>query len=305
MALFLPRHSGALGDMREFTLRMAGAESNVSIGLARLGFRTGWCGRLGSDEFGRFIIKSLRAEGVDVSAVTRDESAPTGLITRELAGARDPRVFYYRSGSAASRMGSEHLRPEYIATSRLLHVTGITAALSASCRQSLSAAIRMAREGGASIALDPNLRLKLWSAEEATAFLQPLMGEVDLVLVGLEEGERLSGRQGEEAVAAWCLEAGARLVVMKLGSRGAMATDGSTVWKHPGFAVTVTDTVGAGDAFAAGFYAGWLEGRPMEACLRMGNATGALAVQTVGDIEGLPYREDLLAFLGETEITTR
>lgn len=304
MVVFWPEH-GPMGAARTFVRSVAGAESNVAIGLARLGYRSGWIGRLGDDEFGRFVLRAIRGEGVDVSRVRLDPAAPTGVMFRESVPGRDPRVYYYRRGSAGSRLGPEDVDPEYVGSARLLHVTGITPALSPSCREAVEVAVEAARQRGVTVALDPNLRLKLWGAGEAAAALRPLIGRAGLVLAGLEEGERLSGRQGEEAVAAWLLEAGARLAVLKLGARGALATDGANTWRAPGFPVQVADTVGAGDAFAAGFYAAWLAGRDVETCLRYGNAAGALVIQVVGDTEGLPYRDELAAFLGEGDTPTR
>lgn len=304
MVVFWPEH-GPMGAARTFVRSVAGAESNVAIGLARLGYRSGWIGRLGDDEFGRFVLRAIRGEGVDVSRARVDPGAPTGVLFRESVPGRDPRVYYYRRGSAGSRLGPEDVDPEYVGSARLLHVTGITPALSPSCREAVEAAVEAARRRGVTVSLDPNLRLKLWPAREAAAALRPLVERAGIVLAGLEEGELLSGRRGEEAVAAWFLEAGARLVVLKLGPRGALATDGANTWRAPGFPVQVVDTVGAGDASAAGFYAAWLGGRDVETCLRYGNAAGALVVQVVGDTEGLPHREELAAFLGEGSAPTR
>lgn len=298
MALFLPEAQERLGRARRFALTTAGAEANVATAMARLGFRSGWFGHVGDDELGELILKGLRGDGVDVSQVVRDPTAPTGMIVRESRSDRDPRVYYYRKGSAGSRLGPGAVNGDYLSGARLLHITGITPALSSSCLEAVEASLAVAQAHGIPVGLDPNLRLKLWSAPEAAATLVPWLPRVSVVLSGLEEGERLSGRSGEEAVSAWYLEHGAKLVVLKLGSEGAMATDGSQVWRAPGFQVRMVDSVGAGDAFAAGFYAGWLSGWSMVDCLRSGNACGALAVGTVGDVESMPYRDEWLHMLG-------
>lgn len=305
LAVFIPEAQEPFERARTFIRTVGGAEVNVAAGLARLGFRTGWIGRVGADPFGRAIIKALRAEGVDVSQVRVEHGAPTGIYFRESRPDRDPSVYDYRRGAAGSRIGAEDIDPSYIGSARLLHITGITLALSPSAREAVVAAVAAARERSVPVAMDPNLRLKLWSAADAAANLRPLLAHCDLILVGLEEGELLCGRRGERAVAEWFLAAGARIVVIKLGAQGALATDGDRIWQAPGFAARVVDTVGAGDAFAVGFYAAWLERRSLEECLRWGNAAGALAVQVVGDLDALAVREEIESLLGRPPIPPR
>src|SRR5690606_18064602 len=122
----------------------AGAESNLAIGIARLGHQAGWCGRLGTDPLGRYILKQIRGEGVDVTRAALSNEASTGLIIREVVSGKSS-VYYYRRQSVASLMRPEHLDEGYIAQARILHITGITAALSDSCRDTLREAVRMAK----------------------------------------------------------------------------------------------------------------------------------------------------------------
>jgi 2-dehydro-3-deoxygluconokinase len=288
LILFSPEVDGPLRYVERFQRRAAGAESNVAIGVSRLGHSAGWISRVGDDEFGRYILTSLRADGVDVSQV-RLGPGPTAIMFRErgLLGRVD--VVYYRQGSAASFLAPDDLDPAYWRGARLLHLTGITPALSASCRAAVYRAVELARANGLAISFDPNLRLKLWPLAEAQAVLRDLAGRVDWVLVGLEEGKILFARRNEEEVAAAILEAGAGAVVIKLGTEGASLYRRDERIHAPAFPVPrVVDPVGAGDGFDAGFLAGWLKGWNDLDCLRLGALVGALAVTVPGDVEGYP-----------------
>jgi 2-dehydro-3-deoxygluconokinase len=170
-------------------------------------------------------------------------------------------------------------------------------ALSATSSAAVWAAVEAAREAGVTVSFDPNLGRKLWDGDVAAAALEPLARHADLVHVGLDEGEVLTGRRGREAVADWYLERGASLVTIKQGADGAWAIDGESSWSAETFPVTAVDAVGAGDAFAAGFLAGRLRDEPVDVCLRLASTAGALAVQVPGDIEGLPYARDVEALL--------
>lgn len=288
LILFSPEVDGPLRYVDRFQRRAAGAESNVAIGVSRLGHSAGWISRVGDDEFGRYLLTSLRGDGVDVSQV-RLGPGPTAVMFRErgLLGRVD--VFYYRQGSAASSLAPDDLDPAYWRGARLLHLTGITPALSASCRATVYRAIELARANGLAISFDPNLRLKLWSLAEARAVLRDLASRADWVLVGLEEGKTLFARRDEEEVAAAILEAGAGAAVIKLGTAGASLHRRGERVHTPAFpAPRIVDPVGAGDGFDAGFLAGWLKGWNDFDCLRLGALVGALAVTVPGDVEGYP-----------------
>ena len=297
MVLFSPEIDGPLRHVERFQRRAAGAESNVAIALARLGHTAGWISRLGDDEFGRYILMSLRGEGVDVSQVHLDPDHPTGIMFRQRGLMGRVEVIYYRRGSAASYLRPEDLNPTYFQGGRLLHLTGITPALSESCRQTVYRAIELAREAGLTISFDPNLRMKLWSLQEAREVLCDLIGKADLVLTGLEEGERLLKRQGEKALAEAILERGARTAIVKLGERGAYLRTEDVELQVPAYPVPrVVDPVGAGDGFDAGCLAGWLKGWDWEASLRLGALVGALAVTVPGDVEGYPDMAQVEAY---------
>lgn len=294
MALFVTEPARPLRTAQSFIRSIAGAESNVAIGVARLGHTAGWIGRVGDDPLGLGILDRLRAEGVDVTHAVVDGSAPTGVLIRDRHAERPIQVLYHRAGSAGSRLAPGDVDEGSIARADVVHLTGITPALSPTARLAVQQAADVARDNGVTVTFDPNLRLKLWSAEEAAAVLQPLVGVADVVFAGEREATLLSGR--DDVPEEWFLEQGARLVVTKQGADGAHATDGTTRWFAPAFPVQPADVIGAGDAFAAGFIVARLEGAGVEAALRTGNAVGAMATQVPGDIDGLPYRADLEAF---------
>ena len=174
MVLFSPMGDGPLRYIHHFEKRIGGAESNVCIGLARLGHSAGWVSRVGDDEFGRFVVSAIRAEGVDVSQVRVDPEAPTAVYFKERRAFGGGQVYYYRRGSAASRLSPEDLDPEYIRSAKVLMGSGITPALSPSCRETLEVAVTTAKEAGRLFVFDPNLRLKLWSVERRGRRSSPL-----------------------------------------------------------------------------------------------------------------------------------
>lgn len=305
MVLMNPLANGPLQYVHQFSKHVAGAESNVAIGVRRLGFKSGWISRVGNDEFGKYVLSFIRGQGVDVSQVKVDAEAPTGVFFKERRGFGLERVYYYRQGSAASKLGPEDLDPDYIGRARILHLTGITPALSDSCREATLKAVEIARRAGVKVILDPNLRLKLWSAEEARQFLLPLLDQVDAVLPNQEEAKLLTGCDEVEEACRDLARRGCGLVVVKVGAKGALLYVNGEVELVPGYRVPqVVDTVGAGDAFAAGFIAGLLAGLDPVAAVRQGNLLGALAVGVEGDIEGLPESEDL-NHLALTETVSR
>jgi 2-dehydro-3-deoxygluconokinase len=288
MVLMLAEQIGPLREATTFRRMVAGAEANVAIGLSRLGQTAGWIGRVGEEEFGRAILFRLRGEGVDVSRAKYDSSAPSGLMIRERREIGPIDVIYYRRNSAASRLSPDDLDADYIASARYLHLTGITPALSASCRETVFAAAEIARARGVPVTLDPNLRLKLWTKEEFRSTLLDLSTRADIILPGLDEAEILTGESDAEAAARALLDHSPtlQLVIIKDGANGttAFTREGKTfapAVKLP----RIVDPVGAGDAFAAGFLAGQLRGMDMASSLALANRCGAHATTASGDIE--------------------
>jgi 2-dehydro-3-deoxygluconokinase len=306
MIALTPTQTGSLEGVSTFDKRMAGAESNVAIGLSRLGHEVAWVSRLGDDGFGRFIYKTLRGEGVDVSMTAFDEQASTGVYFKELDAYGHAKSFYYRSGSAASLLSLDSIKRERIQRATYLFITGITPALSDTCHETVLAAIDIAHETGVTVVFDPNVRLKLWTLAEAVPVLRAIAEKSEILLPGLDEGRMLTGVETPEQIARVFLESPVtNLVVIKLGQTGAYLATRDTGGYVNGFAVTQVDEIGAGDAFDAGVISGLLDELPvMEAALR-GCAMGALAVTAKGDYESLPTRGELNDFIQGVETATR
>jgi 2-dehydro-3-deoxygluconokinase len=295
MVLGVPARPGRLRHASSLELKIGGAESNLAIALSRLGISAGWVGFLGDDEPGQLVLDRIRGEGVDTSRVRRLRDYPTGLYLREQVG-QAARVYYYRRGSAASAMAPDAFDPEYLEDAEFLHLTGITPALSAGCRDFVLWAAREARERGTRVSFDVNYRSKLWSPEEARALAEELLPRVDLLFAGDEEALALWGRDDEGFLRELAAR-GPQEVVLKKGGEGSVAVLGGEILEQPAFPVLEVDPVGAGDAFDAGYLAGHLWGLDPEQRLRAANAMGALSVATLGDYEGLPDGEELQAFL--------
>ncbi|NQD75418.1 sugar kinase [Pseudomonas sp. CM27] len=297
MAMFVAEQAGDLASAGQFGKRIAGADSNVAIGLARLGFKVRWLSRVGNDSLGRFVLDSLRREGLDCSAVEVDASCPTGFqLKARCDDGSDPAVEYFRRGSAASRLSPAHVAPGLL-QARHLHATGIPLALSEGCRALSHALVDAMRAAGRSISFDPNLRPSLWpDPRTMVREINRLAVKADWVLPGLEEGRLLTGQHTPADIAAFYLDQGVELVVIKLGDAGAYFRSAKGEGQVASVPVSqVVDTVGAGDAFAVGVLSALLEGRAVAGAVARGNWCGSRAVQSRGDMEGLPLRHELEA----------
>lgn len=311
MALAFPPEPVGLAESPLLQLDIAGAESNLCIGLSRLGFRARFISRVGDDPFGRRIRLVLEQEGVDTQALITDPDAPTGVFFREHLPDGQRRVYYYRKGSAASRLSPKNLHPDFFHGARVVHLTGITPALSPSCAAACGRAVELARQVGAVISFDPNYRPRLWEAGAARAVLLPLMAQANILLMGHEDAQAVFGTENIEEALRQGRDMGASVVVLKRGEHGAcaLADDGTghrgqiiEIPAHP--PTQVVDPVGAGDGFDAGFLAGWLQGWKLEECLQLGARIGAAAVSVMGDYEGYP-RERIASKGSPSEGNTR
>ncbi|MDM5331308.1 sugar kinase [Neobacillus sp. CF12] len=301
MGLFTPNKQGYLRYTNQFSQSFAGSETNVAIGVSRMGYKAGWISRVGKDEFGKGLLMFLRGEDIDLTFVKEDNVSPTGLMFKEYLRENQTRVFYYRSNSAASRLSPKDIDVSYIRQAKYLFVSGITPALSKSCHQAVMAAIKIAKEHGVQVVFDPNLRKTLWEEDVARQTLLDIAKQADIVLPGISEGEFLFGTNDVKEIGDKLLELGAKTVVIKLGKAGASVITGNGVEHVPGYKVQrVVDPIGAGDAFAAGFITGLLDKLPLYESVQRANAFGALATQVKGDIEGLPEREQLSQFMNST-----
>ncbi|MET8167983.1 sugar kinase [Streptomyces sp. NPDC005329] len=293
------RAHGALRLGGSLGLSVAGAESNVAIGLARLGHRVRWAGRVGADELGALVLRTLRAEGVDIDhAVTDDTGRPTGLLLTEPRLGTLTRVSYYRAGSAGSAVATDDVLSALAPGVRVLHLTGITPALGPSAAEAVLAAAETARESGVTVCLDVNYRSRLWTSDRARTALRPILDHTDLLIASEDElplVREVPGAGESEAVHG-VLAAGVTEVVVKRGARGAtvFTADGAT--DRAAREVDAVDLVGAGDAFVAGYLSGLLDGRDIPARLHRAVTTAAFAVATRGDWEGLPTRDELGLF---------
>jgi 2-dehydro-3-deoxygluconokinase len=300
MVLLVPSTDGTLDTVTHFTMTHGGAETNLGIGLVRLGHSVAWISRLGSDPFGTYLLRTLSAEGLDVSQVTIDSQAPTGVFFRERVPGHPPVGYYYRRGSAASRLCPSDLSSEMFEGAKILHCTGITPILSADCRDAVYQAIAYARGRKVRVCFDPNLRLRLVSIEQARQILLPLMREADIVLSGLGEMRLLLDEEEPTTMAARLREDyGVDEIVFKDGARGAHVVSplGRLVGIHPVTIGLEIDPTGAGDAFDSGYLAGRLRGMPPLAAAQLGAVMGGFAVAHQGDYENLPTWQSVQPYL--------
>jgi len=314
-------------------LSVAGSESNVAIGLARLGHQPAWIGAVGNDEPGRLIQRTLRAEGVDTSYLRFSDDSFTGFIAFDQPAHDITRVSYHRRGSAASTLTSDECvtaitaaqsipgaagaaaastpgavgagstpaaigRGEAVSTSasgqvspRLLHVTGITPAISESARAATLAAVQAGSAVGLSVSLDVNYRARLWSRAEAAAALRDLFPFVTTVFASEDELDILT--DAAEPIAD-LLSRGIAEVVVTAGGKGAWSHTSDGTIHRAALPVTVVDSIGAGDAFVSGYLSATLDDLPIEGRLDRATSSGAFCVGAHGDWESLPTREDLI-----------
>jgi 2-dehydro-3-deoxygluconokinase len=286
---------GTLGSLRTLHKSIGGAESNTAIGLARLGLRSSWVSRVSTDGFGEEILDVLRAEGVSVDGVTRGPE-PTGLMIKERRAPGDVHVHYYRRGSAASLLQPDDLDPALITRARRLHVTGVTLALGPGPRLAVQRTVAMAAAAGVPVSFDPNFRLKLWDQASAVNACHEVFAYVTDLLCNEQEARLLTSTDSLDAALEALIQFPFSTVVVKHGEFGAVGyRDGEVVHKGA-LPVRVVDTVGAGDAFNAGYLFGQLTDLSFERSLELGNWAASHVVGHLGDYEGFPTIDDLRAW---------
>lgn len=302
MGLFTATEIGSLKEATNFHKSIAGAEINVGIGLSRLGQKVQYVSKLGKDPIGEFIFEGLKKENLGTDWITFDEQYTTGLMLKNKVEKGDPDTAYYRNFSAFSTLSLEDVKQVDFTKVRLLHVTGIPPAISKSVREVTFYLMKKAKEAGTFITFDPNLRPALWQSQtDMIQVLNELASYANVVLPGVTEGEKLVGSSDLEEIAAFYLEQGSDVVIIKDGAKGALVSEkGKESLQVPGCKVEkVVDTVGAGDGFAVGVLSGYLEGLSWKEATKRANAIGALQVQHSGDNEGLPTKEELERYLSE------
>ncbi|MGZ0712822.1 sugar kinase (plasmid) [Coraliomargarita sp. W4R53] len=294
LGLLVSDQQGRLALGAGLRLTFGGAESNVAIGVQRLGGAASWIGRVGADAVGDLIVRELRAEGVSVHP-TRDTEVPTALMLKERPHPGVSRITYYRQTMAGSRLSPADVEPSAVASAKVLYITGISAALGAAPLAAAHAAIDHAKAGGTLVAFDVNHRGTLVDDLDAIRVAYRGLAErADVIFAGDDEAELLTGETDPQSQLDAILHLGAKHAIVKLGENGALEkTVDGVVTERDAVRVTVVDTVGAGDAFAAGWLTEWINGSDAGARLDLAVQCGAFACLAEGDWEAAPTRADL------------
>jgi 2-dehydro-3-deoxygluconokinase len=273
---------------------LGGDTSNVAITAARAGASVAFAGAVGADMFGDALLAQWRAEGVDCGAVKVDPAAATGIYF--VSHGPDGHSFtYLRAGSAASRLGPADLPAALIRGAQVLHVSGISQAISASACDLVFAAIACAREAGVAVSYDTNLRPRLWPLERARAVTNAAMRLADIALPGLDDARALTGQDTPDAIADFYLEGGSTIVALTLGKQGALVATARERRVIPSIAVNAVDATGAGDCFDGAFLAEWVRTRDPFAAGRFAVVAAALSTTGFGAVAPAPRRAEVLA----------
>lgn len=273
---------------------IGGDTSNAAISAARQGASVGYLTALGSDRFGDAILDVWSEEGIDTTHVHRSATAQTGIYFID----PDPqgRFFtYYRSGSAASLLRAEDLPETPFRTARCLHLSGITLAVSEDLRKTAFAAMSMAKDAGASVSLDTNLRLQLWDIGTARSVTHDAAGLARIIVTSLDDSEHLTGLTNPDHVADFYHDLGAEIVLVTMGGDGCRLSAPDVRETIPAAPASPIDSTGAGDSFSGAFLAWWLEtGDPVSAA-RYAAIVAAGTVSGLGAVSPIPRREDVLS----------
>jgi 2-dehydro-3-deoxygluconokinase len=286
------------GASDQYLHGFGGDTSNCAIAAARLGARAAYVTRVGADAFGREFLTLWQREGVDVTGVGVDPEAPTGIyfVTHGRGGHE---FSYLRAGSAASRMRPADLPLEIVRSAKVLHLSGISQAISASACDACFAAMDAAHDAGVKVSYDTNLRLKLWPLPRARAIIRASLALADWALPSLEDAKLLFGRDDPDAILDACHADGAPLVVLRCGAAGCVVSDGTRRERIAGHRVEAVDATGAGDCFDGAFAARSIAGDDPFTAARYANAAAALATTGYGAVAPLPRHGDVVALLGE------
>jgi 2-dehydro-3-deoxygluconokinase len=283
----------------EYLRGFGGDTSNMAIAAARLGAAAGYATRVGADAFGRMLLDLWRAEGVDTTGVAIDDGAPTGVyfVTH---GAQGHEFSYLRAGSAAARMAPATLPLAVLRSAKVLHVSAISQAISATACDAVFAAIDAVRATGGRVSFDPNLRLKLWPLPRARAVIVATMAQCDWFLPSLDEARTLSGADAPEAIIDWCHAQGAPVVALKCGADGVRVSAGGRQLDIAAHRVASVDATGAGDCFDGAFVARVVAGDDPFTAARFANAAAALATTGYGAVAPLPRERDVRSLLASS-----
>ena len=281
---------------RLFLPGFGGDTANAIVAAARQGARTAYFTALGQDAFGDEFIALWQREGVDCSAVIRRKDAATGLYFITY-GADGHQFSYWRAGSAASLVKPEEIPAGLVERAKILHVSGISQAISANCADAVFAAMARAKSSGALVSYDTNLRLRLWPVERARAVIHAALAMADIALPGLDDAQQLTGKQSPEEICDTYLGLGAGIVALTLGKEGTMVATPEQRALIPGFPVSAIDASGAGDTFDGAFLAEWLRIGDPFAAASYANGAAALATLGQGAVAPMPSRSEVEAFI--------
>jgi 2-dehydro-3-deoxygluconokinase len=288
----------SLADVARFRRGWGGDALNFVVAAARLGANAGLLTVVGEDEFGRALVDFCQAEGIDTSRIRREPDGFTGLYLISFSPDGEHAFTYYRSNSAASHLSPEDVHETYVRTARIVHLSGITQAISDSASAAADRAIDIAREAGVAVSYDANLRPKLRRVDDLRQTFLRTVARADIVFLSEVDAALIYGHSSPRTVTSAVIEAGVRVAVLKAGTRGAFvsAMDG-TNGAVEAFGIERRDSTGAGDAFAAAFLVEWRAGADLIHAARFGNAVGALVAQGGGAVAAIPTREEVNRFL--------
>lgn len=300
-----PTSTGPLRYVQSFERKVGGGELNFAIGCARLGLRPKWISRLGNDEFGRVIYNFARGEGVDVSDVKFVDGYPTSLNFKEIKQDGSGRTFYYRYQSPILTLTPDDITPEMFDDIALVHLTGIFLAIDKKNIEIAERVLEIAKQKNIPVSFDPNIRLKLWTIEEARTAFFKLFPYVDILLTGFDELKLILDTEEISAFEKFADEYKIEQLVIKDGANGSKVYIDGKWYEKGSFKVKVVDTVGAGDGFDAGYVYSYLKGLNIEERLSFANGVGALVTTVSGDNEGLPYLEEVNNFIHQKDVIER
>ena len=306
MITFDPMSKGPLRYVHTYERKIGGAELNFAIGCARLGLNTGFISRFGNDEFGRHILHFVRGEGIDTSEVELVDGYPTSINFKEVLEDGSGRTFYYRESSPTEVITEETINEDYIRQAKVLHLTGVFAAIHPKNVAVLEHAAKIAKKHGVKVSIDPNIRLKLWNLDQAREALFKLLPYADFIFSGEQEAEWLFGPKALEQYITNFKDFGVEHIVIKRGEKGSIGYfNGEISEAAAEMPIKVVDTVGAGDGFNAGYIYSYLHGKGLLESLQFANTIGSMVVAVSGDNEGLPHIEDVLVYTGKKEFVER
>jgi len=303
MVEFYPETIGPLRNVKVFTRSYGGDTSNVVVAVSRLGGRAGYVTKIGDDDFGACLLGMWRRENVDTSHVVIEKGGFTGIYFLSVTEDGEWEATYFRKDSAASHFTPDDIDPDYIRRAKIFHFSGISQAISGSCREAAFKAAQIARDEGVLVSYDPNVRLKLWPLETAKEVIQRTLKITDIALPSLRDARLIFGDRPAKEIAEKILRAGVKIVAIKMGAEGCLVATKEKTFTFPAYKVEVIDTAGSGDAFDAGIIVGLLEGWEIEKAAIFANAAAALKCLGRGAVEPLPCREAVEAFLKQHNVT--